>query len=302
MQLETEIAGLKLEHPVMNAAGTCKLFEGDHGVGILARSAASAIMVGSITLEERAGNQGNVYVFDHIQRSSLNALGLPCRGKEYYIAYLPAMVQVAHDAGKPLCVSIAGFSPQEYRELAAIALKGGADLIEVNLGCPNIWKDGVQKRIASFSPEVTALILEGIETEIGRDARVAVKISPFSDPWALADLAGVLADQEIVKIVTTMNTFPNAFGFAMREQAMPLITVGYAGLAGPAVKPIGLGQVKQLRALLPDRIQLIGVGGVTKGNDVKDYLAVGATCTQVATTLLEEGPEVFSRILQEMVD
>src|SRR3989344_3127833 len=111
----------------MNAAGTCKLLE---DVQRLSRSATSAIMVGSITKEERTGNEGDVYWADSIH--SINSLGLPNRGAAYYAAHLPSMVRVAHDEGKPLFVSVAGFSPEEYAHLTEVALKGGADLVELN--------------------------------------------------------------------------------------------------------------------------------------------------------------------------
>jgi dihydroorotate dehydrogenase (fumarate) len=177
----------------------------------------------------------------------------------------------------------------------------GVDLIEVNLGCPNVWEGSKQKQIASFNPDLVGKILSWIEQEVGRNALVAVKISPFSDPSALAELADRLTWHPVVKVVTTTNTFPNAFAFAGKDRARPLISVGLAGLAGPAMKPIGLGQVKQLRALLPEHIQIMGVGGIVTGDDVHDYLAAGATCTQIATTFLQQGPRVFSRILEEMM-
>lgn len=301
MEFATRLVDIELEHPVMNAAGTCKVLEGDHGIHALARSATSAIMVGSITVAERDGNLGDTYAFDDVRGFSLNSLGLPCRGQGYYTQNLPEMVTVAHDANKPLFVSIAGFSPGEYRELAALAFQGGADLVEVNLGCPNVWHGGEQKRIACFNADLVAHILNAIEAEVGTEARIAVKVSPFSDPYALAEIAGVLSSSKLVKAVTTMNTFPNAFAFADGGREKPLISVGLAGLAGPALKPVGLGQVKQLRALLPNRIQIMGVGGIRTGDDVLDYLAAGASCAQIATTFFQEGPRVFSRILEEMV-
>ena len=71
MSFEVEIAGSKLEHPLMNAAGACKKVE---EVQELARSATAAIMLGSITLEPREGNSGNVYWAG--DGFSLNSLGL----------------------------------------------------------------------------------------------------------------------------------------------------------------------------------------------------------------------------------
>lgn len=82
------------------------------------------------------------------RRFSLNSLGLPNPGGRYYEKYLPEMAKVVHDVNKHLFVSVAGFTPDEYSVLAKIAEAGGADLIELNLGCPNVWAGGKQKRVA----------------------------------------------------------------------------------------------------------------------------------------------------------
>ena len=293
-----KLMGLELEHPIMNAAGTCRLVE---EVEKICRSAASAIMVGSITVELRDGNSGNVYWNNKI--SSLNSMGLPGQGKPYYEKNLGTMVSMAHDNGKPLIVSVAGFSPEEYAKLAVMAFKCRADAVELNLGCPNIWGDRQQKRIACFDSYFVADILQRVEDEVGTDARVSVKLSPFSDPFALREIATkFIAQHEVVKGVVSINTFPNAFVWG--EDGKPAITPGegLAGLGGPAVKCIGLGQVKQLKDILPERIQVIGVGGISNGQDILDYIKAGATAVQVATAYVQEGEQVFSRLLQEMVD
>ncbi|MCH7883111.1 dihydroorotate dehydrogenase, partial [Patescibacteria group bacterium] len=223
MELQTNLAGISLEHPLMNAAGTCKLLEGKDGVEKLARSATSAIMIGSIPLEFREGNSGNVYWADG--RFSLNSLGIPNPGAKYYKKALPEMVRVAHGQGKKLFVSAAGFSPSEYAQLAVVAFEGGADLVELNFGCPNLWKDDQQKRIACFDPDLSGEILYFTEKEVGQEAKISVKISPFSDPFALGEIANVIKQSKMVKAVTAINTFPNAFG--------------YDGKGNPCITPAG---------------------------------------------------------------
>ncbi|MEK7090702.1 MAG: tRNA-dihydrouridine synthase [Patescibacteria group bacterium] len=296
MELQPEIAGITLEHPVMNAAGTCKLLE---DVKELSRSASAAIMVGSITVEPRIGNTGDVYWAGPM--FSFNSLGLPNRGAPYYGEAIPEMVSIAHGKGKPLFVSVAGFSPEEYSDLAGLAFDGGADFVELNLGCPNVWQGSIQKRIACFDPALVAEVLRRVEERVGAETKVSVKISPFSDPFALAEVAQVIGASKLPKAVTAVNTFPNAFSY---NGAKPRITPGdgLAGLAGPALKPIGLGQIRQLQRLLPGHIQIIGVGGITHGQDIREYLASGAVATQVATAYLERQEHVFSSLLGEFLE
>ncbi len=295
MELQTEVVGIRLEHPLMNAAGTCKLLE---DVEKLSHSASAVIMVGSITVEPRIGNTGDVYWAGPM--FSLNSLGLPNRGAPYYKKVLPEMVAVAHGEGKPLFVSVAGFSPEEYASLAELAFLGGADLVELNLGCPNVWQGSTQKRIACFDSALVAEVLRRVEEKVGANAKVSVKVSPFSDPFALAEVAQVIGASKLAKAVTTVNTFPNAFSY---NGAKPRITPGggLAGFAGPAMKPIGLGQVRQLHGLLPERIQIIGVGGITHSQDIREYQESGAVATQVATAYLEQREQVFISLLGEFL-
>lgn len=300
MNLSTNIAGIPLEHPIMNGAGSCKLLEGPEGVETLARSATAAVVVGSITMAARPGNSGNVFWSG--EHYSLNSLGLPNPGAEYYRNQLPRMAELAHRAGKPLWVSVAGFSPSEYAELAVIAQDGTADIIELNLGCPNVWQDDRQKPIASFVPDLVNEILNAVAQRVHTDTVVSVKISPFSNPFALEALARMLDGSKAIRAITAVNTLPNAL--ALDEAGEPRISGkgGFAGMSGPALKPYGLAHVKQLHSLLGGRFQIIGVGGIESGQDVLDYLRVGASAVQVVSRYLEEREKVFTRILSEYVE
>ncbi|MDP2636991.1 MAG: dihydroorotate dehydrogenase [bacterium] len=292
MELKTTLGSIELEHPIMNAAGPrCKTIE---EVRILARTPVAAIVVGSITKEPRPGNQGDVYHSG--PNFSLNSLGLPNGGWTYYYEHLPEMVDIARQAGKILIVSIAGFSPEEYDELANKASQRGLLILrECNLGCPNVWSDGKQKRIASFDPLLVERILQAGWYDL-------VKVSPFSDPTHLAEIASVISKSTALA-VTVANTFPNAFALQEdgRSAISPQFSDGLAGMAGPALKAINMGQVLQWKKLLPKHIAVIGAGGIRTGQDVKDYLKAGASAVQIATAYADEGAGVFDRILMEYV-
>jgi dihydroorotate dehydrogenase (fumarate) len=297
------LASLELEHPLMNAAGTCKTIE---DVERFARSAVSAIVVGSVTCAPRPGNPGTTFWAG--PSYSLNSLGLPNQGIEYYQRHLPRMREISDEAGKPLVISLAGFTADEYAEMAGVVID--ADLIELNLACPNVWEGGQQKRLACFDLDQTERVCRAVDQAVrdagkhrGRRPRFGVKISPFSDPTGLAALAGrlkeIAAELDGLRFLVAVNTFPN--GYALAGDGRHVIDVGLAGVSGQALKPIGLGQVKQLREILPPSIDLIGVGGITQGRDVHDYLDVGASAVQAATAYWNgnENPKVFSEILTE---
>jgi dihydroorotate dehydrogenase (fumarate) len=67
-------------------------------------------------------------------------------------------------------------------------------------------------------------------------------------------------------------------------------------MSGPALKPISLGQVMQLREKLPDTVQIVGVGGITTPDDAMDYIRAGADAIQIGTAWLENGLGVFNAV------
>ncbi|WP_165485278.1 dihydroorotate dehydrogenase [Protofrankia symbiont of Coriaria ruscifolia] len=310
----TALCGVELEHPLMNAAGTCKSLD---EVDVLARSAVSAVVVGSITAQARTGNGGNVYYPGDF--FSLNALGLPNPGLAYYREHLPEMISITHAAGKPLVVSIAGFSEAEYAAAAYDVALAGADIIELNLACPNVWDGGTQKRIACFDNSQTETVCTQVSQALAaatptgatagegrRPPPFGIKISPFSDPAGLAELASLVAKLSSTpqgpRFVCAVNTFPNAL--ALDGTNRPVIDVELAGLAGAALKPVALGQIRQLRRLLPETVELIGAGGVSRGRDIADFLCAGAAAVQAATAFWNRNGDagVFGDILTDYAD
>lgn len=295
--LGVALRDLGLNYPIMNAAGTCRTPE---EVRSLAENAdTGAIMVGSMTMAARAGNSGETAIFE--QNFSLNARGLPDRGAAYWRIALPGMAEAAHAFDKKLIASAAGFNPGEYADLAYIAFESGADGVELNFGCPNVWDGGKQKRILSFSLGGIEETLTQVENAIGAHKTVGIKVSPFSDPEQLNETALVISGFPWVTFVTTMNTFPNATAYAGDKPAIS--PNGFGGLAGLAIKQIGLGQVRMWKAALPKHMHVIGVGGIESGRDMLDYLTAGATVIQVATAYLrQEDPRIFQNILSEYLD
>jgi dihydroorotate dehydrogenase (fumarate) len=308
LERKIEIAGFRIDCPVMNAAGSCRTIE---EVKSLARSCISLIVVSSFTIEEREGNKGETFWVGGINGEatkdifSLNSRGLPNLGIEYCKRAIPEMASVAHKAGKLLCISVAGFTPQEYATLAKLAFELGADIVELNLSCPNIWKHGVQERVACFDPNLVREILKSVQEAVRPGAKVFVKLSPILDSYLLKEVADAISQFDIVKAVVSINTVPNTLLFDKEGQSRITAGGGLAGLGGPAVKPIALGQVSQLRSFLPKRIIIVGCGGIMVGQDIKEMERAGAPACQICTLLLkgetkpEDWPDIFTRLMSQ---
>jgi dihydroorotate dehydrogenase len=298
MTYQVRIGAAEFEHPILFAAGTCKRTE---DLRRLLHTSAAGGVIGSFTPQPRTGNPDTVTHWGDVY--SLNSLGLPNPGLHYLEEHAQAITKLSEQHQKPVIISVAGFSDKELISMCMVAHRKATNcLIEINLGCPNVWKKGRQEKIASFDPAFIARLLVELRFRLGQTNRIGIKLSPYSDTGLLAEVAHILLESEMVTFVTTCNTFPNAL--ALHNNGTPIIshTHGLAGMSGPAMKGIGLGQVSQFNKFFENRIKIFGVGGITTGNDVRDYLHAGANAVQIATTYLHEksrGPTVFTDILEE---
>lgn len=295
MDLSVEIGGVTFEHPVMNAAGTVKTVE---DVEKMAATSVSAIMVGSGTVLPRTGNSGRVYYYDEQGQFSLNSLGLPNGGIEYYRERLPEMREIADKHEKRLVFSAAGFTAEEYAALTEMASERGAHAVEINFGCPNVLQGQILKPVICFD-------LELVDDSLALSFSVAkvpiwVKPSPYSNPAEQIEFVKVVR-RHVVAALTGTNTWPSASAYDSDGKPAIDAADGYAGMAGPALKPGALGNIRRYRKELPNQM-LVGAGGIRSGRDVLDYQHAGASLVQIAAAFFQEGHSVFLRVLTELVD
>jgi dihydroorotate dehydrogenase (fumarate) len=286
------IRNVEINPGVMNAA--CNIAKTPDDVEAFAKTKTGAIVVGSITPRERPGNPAPQW-FDGGE-FAINSFGMPNGGRLYYDEHLPTMIDLAHQANKAFILSTAGFSAADYGELAALAQRHGVDVLELNLGCPNILVDGEQKPIASFDRDYMQKIIEAARSET--DLPITVKLSPYSNPEDLKETAKLLIALDYVDGVVTSNTFPNSF--TLDETLEPVITSAVknvGGMSGRGLQPIALGQVKAFRELLPPHIAVIGAGGIETLEDVERYMAAGADGVQAATLIVREGHAAIDQLV-----
>ena len=287
-----EIAGVQFGNRLMNGAYIgSKTFE---QVAALSASRCGAVVAGSITIEPRRPNPGQGY-WEHRERLySLNSFGMPNGGLPYFTKYLPRMVEMAHARSKLLIANVAGFSNDEWATLVRLAKTAGADMVELNFGCPNVWEDGKQERIVSYYADTVHDILAYLRRHAPRMPLI-VKISPLP-PDTLLEVTQVISASGAVDAVTATNSYPSASTSTSTDTSDEH---ALAGLSGRSLKPISLGVVRQLRGLLPDDIAIIGCGGIISAKDAADYIAAGATAVQIATGLVDEGPSLFEKLLYQ---
>lgn len=272
---------------------------------------ASIIVLGSYTLEERRGNTGSNLYADgdsHVLLpGSLNSYGLPNLGIGYLRSWLPDFVRKAKERGVRVRVSVAAFSIAEYVTCVQRLSLFYDGEVELNLGCPNVWHGTEQHRIISFDIDAMGRVVSATRAWLG-SGRIAIKLSPYSDPWMIGQVWDVVTHGQVATIVT-MNTFANAVIYSS-ETGKPLIDVpnGFAGYAGDGSLPMALGQVRQfanfrdaaLKAnALRHAVRIEGVGGVSSGGAAHQMHLAGADGV-LSGTAYDKDPKVIRRIYEEM--
>jgi dihydroorotate dehydrogenase len=128
-----------------------------------------------------------------------------------------------------------------------------------------------------------------------------MKVSPYSQGRLLQEVATLANRHPIIKGVATTNTFPNAL---VLDGGAPVITSneGLAGLSGPCLFPVALGQVAQWRRVLDPGKYLLGGGGVTTVQDVLDMRRAGADAVFLVSAVITGKPRIFGELLDGLVE
>lgn len=261
------------------------------GAGVCKTPAATAewlkiapVVSGSYTKKPRDGTPGKVLWPDTLAEVlehgyALNSYGMPNIGFKAAAEQFAAMGQTE----QPLIVSIAGFSVDEYLEgIRIFSALDNVSAIEINLGCPNT--QGEHRDILSFNWPVVCDLVRRIAAGHLNRKPLWFKFSPYSNPAERERMAQLLNQYSwLIKIaVVVSNTFPNAYtgeGKINPDNG----NHGMAALSGPVMKLITLGHVREFRRYLNSSIDVIGVGGIMKGDDVIDYLEAEATAVEMVT-------------------
>lgn len=260
------VGGVDLSNPFMTASGTA-----GHDIefdAYMPMAKLGATVVKSLFHEPWAGNPAPRV---HMSGSSMiNAVGLQGPGVERWVAESLPRIDAA---GVTCVVSIWGRTVEEYR-LAARQLDGveGVAAIEVNLSCPNLeGRSGIIAHDATLSSQVVAAVV----AEAG--VPVWAKLSANTD--RLVDIASsvVGAGANALTLVNTMLGMVVDIG-----SARPVLGNGGGGLSGPAIHPIAVRAVHDVRVALPD-VDIVGVGGVASGADALEMMVAGADAVQVGT-------------------
>ena len=284
VDMTTQIGSLVLPSPVLTAAGCAG--SGREIDGFVDLAAIGAVTTRSVTLRARAGEPTPRAV--ETSSGMVSAVGLQNQGLDRFLERDLAWLE---QRGARIIVSIAGSTVDEYAKVAQrLRSSGGFDAVEVNLGCPNGDADG-----AAFGSdaETAAAVVQAVRRHTDTRVPTIAKLTPdVTDIVSIAravDRAGADALTLIHApggMVIDVNTMRPGLGGVL------------GGLSGPAIRPIAVRCVWQVRAALPD-LPIIGTGGIRTGLDALQFLMAGAQAVAIGTSIFGD-PSSPMRIHREL--
>ena len=243
---------------------------------------AGAVVTKSIGLKHKEGYVNPTVV--ELEYGILNAMGLPNPGIDEYSKEIKNLKNI----NIPTIGSIFGSNSEEFKKLAINMEKNGINAIELNMSCPHAKGYGLE---IGSDPKLVKKITNDVKDSI--NIPVFVKIS--SNLPSVSQIAK-FAEQGNADGIVAINTVK-----AMKidlDLKIPILSNKVGGYSGKAIKPIGVRCVYEISQEVD--IPIIGVGGITTGEDALEYIMAGASAVQIGSAIYYRGLDVFKKTCNEI--
>ncbi|MFD2638209.1 dihydroorotate dehydrogenase [Piscibacillus salipiscarius] len=281
MNLSVQLGGLTLKNPVMPASG-CFGF-GQEFSQFYDLNTLGAIVIKAATGEARFGNPTPRVA--ETSSGMLNAIGLQNPGVDQIIKQeLPFLEQF----DTPVIANVAGSSEEEYVIVAEKLSKASTvKALELNISCPNVKEGGIQ---FGTDPELAYQLTNKVKNVSSKP--LFVKLSPNVTNIVSMAKAVEEAGADGLSMINTLTGMKIDL-----KTRKPLIANETGGLSGPAIKPIAIRMIHQVRQV--SNIPIIGMGGITTSEDVLEFLLAGADAVAVGTANFQN-PYACKDIIDEL--
>jgi dihydroorotate dehydrogenase (NAD+) catalytic subunit len=280
--LQIETGGLSFRNPILTASGTFGY--GREFESLTDLTALGGLVTKGISPKPRFGNATPRIC--ETASGMLNSIGLENVGVEgFRTDKLPYLSK----AGTKVIVNFFGVTFDEYVACGeALSAMDGVDALEMNVSCPNIKAGGIE---FGTDARVLADLVRACRPVIRKP--LWIKLTPnTSDIVALAKACaeGGADGLSIINTITGM-----AIDVKTRR---PKIATTFGGLSGPAIKPIALRMVHQVRrAGVP--LPISGIGGIQNATDAVEFFLAGASTVQVGTQNFVD-PDAAARLVSDL--
>ena len=278
----TIVAGVEWKNPVGTASGT---FQYDACHWFYDVSQMGAVTTKGVSPVPWEGNPGPRTT--ESPSGTVNSVGLQNPGVDHYLVdELPKLKK----EGATVITNVAGHCDDDYAEVVAKLADCPADMLEINVSCPNVTHGGIS---VGTDPVALNRLITRLRHITSKP--LIVKLTPNVTDIVSIAKAAVDGGADALSMINTL--------VGMRidiRTGEPILANRTGGVSGPAVLPVGLSFVWRVRQALPD-IPIIGIGGIDSGEKALEYLYAGANAVEVGAAALYE-PTAPMRVARELDD
>ncbi len=269
VDLRVNLAGMKMDNPVVPASGTFGFgqeFKDFYDINIL-----GSFSFKGTTKDARFGNPTPRIA--ECEAGMINAVGLQNPGVHHVIEHeLPELKKIFN---KKVIANVSGFSVEDYAYTCELLDKQEqVGILEVNVSCPNVHGGGMS---FGTSPECAAEVTRAVKAVTTKP--VFIKLSPnVTDVVSIAKACETAGADGICLINTLLGMRIDV------KRRQPVIANKMGGFSGSAVFPVAVRMVYQVSKACD--IPVMGCGGVSTAKDVIEMMMAGATAVQVGAANL----------------
>ncbi|WP_092921974.1 dihydroorotate dehydrogenase [Romboutsia hominis] len=262
--LRVKFGKIDFKNPVVMASGTFGF--GKEYNEIYDIQKLGGVSSKGLTLEKRDGNTG-MRVWE-TPSGMMNSVGLENPGVQ---GFIDNELQFFKELDLVRIANVGGGTLEDYIKGVELLNNQPIDMIELNISCPNVKAGGMAFGIKN---EVAREVVREVRSIT--DLPLVIKLSPNAE-----DIVGMakVCEEEGADGVSLVNTF-KALAIDIYKRN-PVFDNVYAGLSGPAIKPIALRMVHEVSKNVD--IPVMGMGGITSAKDAIEFIMAGSTCIQVGT-------------------
>lgn len=278
--LRVKIADIEFKNPLIAASGTFgfgKEYEEYYDISKLGGASTKGL-----TLNPKDGNEG-IRLFE-TPSGLMNSIGLENPGIQ---AFIDKELDFLLSKDLITLVNIGGNNIEDYLEAVRLISETEAQMIELNISCPNVKSGGMAFGIKTCVAKDVVKKVRDIT-----DKPLIVKLSPNANDIVEMAKACEEVGADALSLVNTFNAM--AIDIDRRKTVFNNKT---AGLSGPAIKPIALRMTYEVAKAV--NIPVIGMGGIRNYKDVIEFIMAGASAVQVGTMNFTE-PMIMANMVEDL--